>query len=299
MINNHLNSQKVLTIVAILLIITFFAELLGGIVFGSLSLISDAFHVIADLGSILIASLALSVAQRRKPTQQMAFGYHRLEVISALFNGVILSIIAAFIFLEAWKRFHNPNIIDTKGALSIAVIGLFINIIVIRFFHFSNDRHHDVNIKSAYLHILGDILASISVVCGMIAIQIFEQPIIDPIIAAFVALILIVGASRVLYSSAEILLQKSPQDIENVRQRIIKIDGVKDFLDIRLWQVCSHLTVGTAHVVVNVESLQETEVIKENIRVIIQEEFDVRDMTLECETEKIAINHSHKFEHHH
>jgi len=73
MINNHLNSQKVLTIVAILLIITFFAELLGGIVFGSLSLISDAFHVIADLGSILIASLALSVAQRRKPTQQMAF----------------------------------------------------------------------------------------------------------------------------------------------------------------------------------------------------------------------------------
>tara|TARA_B100000029_G_scaffold501463_1_gene574891 strand:- start:4446 stop:5345 length:900 start_codon:yes stop_codon:yes gene_type:complete len=299
MINNHLNSQKVLTIVAILLIITFFAELLGGIVFGSLSLISDAFHVIADLGSILIASLALSVAQRRKPTQQMAFGYHRLEVISALFNGVILSIIAAFIFLEAWKRFHNPNIIDTKGALSIAVIGLFINIIVIRFFHFSNDRHHDVNIKSAYLHILGDILASISVVCGMIAIQIFEQPIIDPIIAAFVALILIVGASRVLYSSAEILLQKSPQDIENVRQRIIKIDGVKDFLDIRLWQVCSHLTVGTAHVVVNVESLQETEVIKENIRLIIQEEFDVRDMTLECETEKIAIKHSHKFEHHH
>ena len=299
MINNHLNSQKVLTIVAILLIITFFAELLGGIVFGSLSLISDAFHVIADLGSILIASLALSVAQRRKPTQQMAFGYHRLEVISALFNGLILSIIAAFIFLEAWKRFHNPNIIDTKGALSIAVIGLFINIIVIRFFHFSNDRHHDVNIKSAYLHILGDILASISVVCGMIAIQIFEQPIIDPIIAAFVALILIVGASRVLYSSAEILLQKSPQDIENVRQRIIKIDGVKDFLDIRLWQVCSHLTVGTAHVVVNVESLQETEVIKENIRLIIQEEFDVRDMTLECETEKIAIKHSHKFEHHH
>ena len=299
MSKNHFNSQKVLTIAAVLLTLTFFAELLGGIVFGSLSLISDAFHVIADLGSILITSLALSVAQRRKPTQQMAFGYHRLEVISALFNGVVLSIISAVIFLEAWNRFNNPHIVETKGALLIAVIGLIINIIVIRFFHFTPDRHHDVNIKSAYLHILGDILASVSVVCGIIAIQVFEQPIIDPIVAAFVALLLIIGASRVLYSSAEILLQKSPQDIKNVRQRILEIQGVKDFLDVRLWQVCSHLTVGTAHVVVNVESLEETEVIKQNIRSIIQEEFDVRDMTLECETEKGAVEHSHKFEHHH
>ena len=127
----------------------------------------------------------------------------------------------------------------------------------------------------------------------------FEKPIIDPIVAGFVALLLIIGASRVLYSSAEILLQKSPQDIENVRQRILEIQGVKDFLDVRLWQVCSHLTVGTAHVVVNVESLEETEVIKQNIRSIIQEEFDIRDMTLECETEKGAFEHSHKFEHYH
>ena len=118
MSKNHFNSQKVLTIAAVLLTLTFFAELLGGIAFGSLSLISDAFHVIADLGSILIASLALSVAQRRKPTQQMAFGYHRLEVISALFNGVVLSIISAVIFLEAWKRFNNQHIVETKGAVS-------------------------------------------------------------------------------------------------------------------------------------------------------------------------------------
>ena len=132
-----------------------------------------------------------------------------------------------------------------------------INIIVIRFFHHAPDRHRDINIKSVYLHILGDVLASISVVTGIIAVKVFQQPIIDPIVAAFIALLLIIGAGRVLYASAEILLQKSPQDVDNVRQRVLKIEGVKDFLDVRLWQVCSHLTVGTAHVVVNVESLQE------------------------------------------
>ena len=284
--SGHFTSQKVLKTAALLLSITFLAELLGGIVFGSLSLISDSFHVISDLGSILIATFALSVAQKRHPTQQMAFGYHRLEVMSALFNGIILSIISAVIFLEAWERFRNPGEIQAGGAFVIAVIGLVVNLIVIRFFHHAPDRHHDVNIRSAYLHIMGDILASVSVVVGIGAIKLFNMPIIDPIVAAFVALLLLIGASRVLYASAEILIHKSPQDIDRVRQRVLQIDGVKDLLDVRLWQVCSHLTVGTAHVVVSVDSLEATGPIKQNIRSIIQEEFDVRDITLECETEK-------------
>ncbi|MCS5660537.1 MAG: cation diffusion facilitator family transporter [Dehalococcoidia bacterium] len=297
--SGHFTSQKVLKTAALLLSITFLAELLGGIVFGSLSLISDSFHVISDLGSILIASFALSVAHKRHPTQQMAFGYHRLEVMSALFNGIVLSIISAVIFLEAWDRFQNPGEVETEGALVIAVVGLVVNLIVIRFFHHAPDRHHDVNIRSAYLHIMGDILASVSVVVGIMAIKLFDMPVIDPVVAAFVALLLLIGASRVLYSSAEILLHKSPQDIDRVRQRVLEIDGVKDFLDVRLWQVCSHLTVGTAHVVVSVDSLEATDPIKQNIRSIIQEEFDVRDITLECETEKGSEEHSHQFEHHH
>ena len=297
--SGHFTSQKVLKTAALLLSITFVAELLGGIVFGSLSLISDSFHVISDLGSILIASFALSVANKRHPTQRMAFGYHRLEVMSALFNGIVLSIISAVIFLEAWDRFRNPGEIQTGGAFVIAVIGLVVNLIVIRFFHHSPDKDKDVNIRSAYLHIMGDILASVSVVVGIGAIKLFNMPIIDPIVAAFVALLLLVGASRVLYASAEILLHKSPQDIDRVRQRVLEIDGVKDFLDVRLWQVCSHLTVGTAHVVVSVDSLEATGPIKQNIRSIIQEEFDVRDITLECETEKGSEEHSHQFEHQH
>ena len=292
--------SKTLLLAAFLLSFTFVAELIGGIIFGSLSLISDAFHVISDLISILVAYLSLSIAQRKAPTQQMAFGYHRLEVMSALFNGLLLSLISAFIFIEAWSRFKHPTDIDTNGALVIAILGLLVNfIIALLFFRVSEERKRDVNIRAAYFHVLGDIFASISVVVGITAIKLFDMPVIDPIVAGLVALLIVFGAARVLYQSAEILLHKSPQDIDRVRKRVLDIDGVKDFLDIRLWQICSHLTVGTAHVVVTMNTLEETDEIKKKIKSIIKDEFNIRDITLECETEESSTNHPHTFEHEH
>jgi len=293
-------SRKILLLAASLLIVTFIAELIGGIAFGSLSLVSDSFHVISDLISILVAYISLSIAQRKVPTQQMAFGYHRLEVISALFNGLLLSVISAFIFAEAWSRYRHPATIDTTGALVIACLGLLVNFIVASLFHrVSAESKRDINLRAAYFHILGDILASFSVVVGIMAIKIFNIPVIDPIVAGFVALLILIGAGRVLYQSAEILLHRSPQDINRVRRRVVHIDGVKDFLDVRLWQVCSHLTVGTAHVIVSVKTLEETESIKDKIKAIIKDEFNVRDITLECETQEASVNHKHIFEHKH
>lgn len=293
-------SRRILAIAASLLAVTFVAELAGGIAFGSLSLISDSFHVVSDLIAILIAYVSLAIAQKKGPTQQMAFGYHRLEVISALFNGLLLSVIAAFIFTEAWSRFENPGTIDTTGALIVAGLGLAVNVTVAVLIHRSPaSPRRDINIRAAYLHILGDILASLSVVVGMVAIKMLDRPVIDPVVSAFIALLILVGAGRVLYRSAEILLHKSPQDIDGLRKRVMEIEGVKDFMDVRLWQVCSHLTVGTAHVVVSVRSLEETEPIKRKIKSIIQEEFDIRDITLECETSDMSARHRHKFAHEH
>lgn len=293
-------SRKILIIAASLLAVTFVAELAGGIAFGSLSLISDSFHVVSDLISILIAYLSLAIAQKRGPTHQMAFGYHRLEVISALFNGLLLSVIAAVIFTEAWSRFRQPGDIDTAGALIVAGLGLGVNVTVAILIHRSPAfPQRDINIRAAYLHILGDMLASVAVVTGLVAIRILDRPVIDPVVSAFIALLILVGAGRILYRSAEILLHKSPQDIDRVRRRVLEIGGVKDFVDVRLWQVCSHLTVGTAHVVVSVNSLEETEGIKRKIKSIIQDEFDVRDITLECETSDMFARHPHGFEDEH
>lgn len=292
--------RKTLLIAASLLAGTFLAELIGGIAFGSLSLISDSFHVISDLISILVAYLSLTIAHRKEPTRQMAFGYHRMEVISALFNGLLLSIISAFIFVEAWSRFRHPRPVDTTGALLIALVGFAVNLTVATLFRrISRETKKDINIRAAYLHVLGDILASVSVVVGITAIKLLDLPIIDPIVAGFVALLILIGAGRVLYGSAEILLHKSPQDIDRVRHRVLDIDGVKDLMDVRLWQVCSHLTVGTAHVVVSVKTVEETEAIKGQIKSIVQDEFDVRDITLECETTDMSARHKHAFDHEH
>jgi len=296
---NFNNSQKTLFIASLLLIITFIFELLGGILFGSLSLLSDSFHVLADLSSILIAFFALTIAQNKKPSNKMAFGFHRIEVMSALFNGIILSIISVFILFEALSRFKKPDLIDTNSTLIIALIGFIVNIIVMRLFYKNTDKKKDVNIKSAYLHIIGDLFSSASVIVGIISIKLFGISIIDPIIAILIAIILIIGAIRVLYTSTEILLQKSPQDIEKLKKRILKINEVIDFLDIRLWQVCSHLTVGTAHVVVSNDSIKSTSKIKKNIKLIFNEEFNIRDITLEFETPEEANNHSHSFKYNH
>ena len=293
------NSQNTLFITSLLLIITFIVEFLGGILFGSLSLLSDSFHVLADLSSILIAFFALSIAVKKKPSNKMAFGFHRIEVMSALFNGIILSIISVFILFEALSRFKKPGLIDTNSTLVIALIGFIVNVIVIRLFHKNIDKKKDVNIKSAYLHIMGDLFSSASVIIGIVSIKLFNVSIIDPIIAILIAILLIIGAIRVLYKSTEILLQKSPQDIEKLKKRILKINEVIDFLDIRLWQVCSHLTVGTAHVVVSNDSIKSTRKIKENIKLIFNEEFNIRDITLEFETPEEANNHSHLFQYNH
>ncbi|MEE9167235.1 MAG: cation diffusion facilitator family transporter [Candidatus Neomarinimicrobiota bacterium] len=292
--------RQTLLIAAALLMGTFLAELIGGIAFNSLSLISDSFHVISDLISILVAFLSLTIAHRKQPSRQMAFGYHRLEVMSALFNGLLLSVISALIFAEAWSRFRNPAPIDTTGALIVAGIGLAVNFTVaVLFQRISRHSKKDINIQAAYLHVLGDILASVSVVVGIVAIKLFDTPVVDPIVAGFVALLILIAAGRVLYRSAEILLHKSPQDVDRLRGRVLDVEGVKDFVDVRLWQVCSHLTVGTAHVVVSVGTVEETEGIKRQIRSIVQDEFDVRDITLECETSDMSTRHNHAFEHEH
>tara|TARA_B100000315_G_scaffold188911_1_gene178671 strand:+ start:190 stop:1101 length:912 start_codon:yes stop_codon:yes gene_type:complete len=298
--NSYFSSKKTLSLAAFLLIATFTGEFVGGLLFGSLSLLSDSFHVLGDLMSIVIALGSLMIAQRKTPTRQMAFGFHRLEVMSALFNGLLLSVISAFIFVEAWYRFTHPSAINTTGALIIALIGLVVNTVVVTLFH---KRHavdkNDVNIESAYFHIIGDLLASFAVVSGIVAIKIFNLPIIDPIIAGFVSLLILFSAGRVLYKSSAILLHKSPQDIERVRNRVLKIDGVENLMDVRLWQVCSHLTVGTAHVIVNVNKVEETDTIKQQIKSIMREEFDIRDITLECETHDMSNKHQHTFQHEH
>jgi len=291
----NISSAKKLGFVIIILSITFLAEIIGGLVFGSLSLISDSIHVFSDIFSLTLAFLALKIALKKPETEKMTFGYHRLEVFSALFNGLTLTIISVYIIFEAFHRFRNPIEVIPVPSLIIAVVGLIINISSAIILKPSHSHHHeeDINLKSAYLHILGDALASVAVIIGMTVITFTGITVIDPIVAVIISIIILYGSIKVIKKAIEILLQKSPKNIEEIRNVLESINGVISVEDLHFWQVCSHLTIGTAHIIVSVEKIQETAAIDNEVRKLLDNKFNIKHMTSQYETPEMSTLHPH------
>ncbi|MCZ6602896.1 MAG: cation diffusion facilitator family transporter [Planctomycetota bacterium] len=280
-----------------LLVLTFFAEFIGGNISGSLSLVSDSFHVLGDTFALGLAFGALTIANRRLPTEKMTYGYGRLEVLSALLNGVTLVAASVVIFYQATQRFFSPPDVQVSLALPIAMVGLGVNGFAAYVLRSGRVHLHDLNIRGAYLHVLADFGASVAVIAGLIAIRITGAAIIDPIVAAGISVVLIVGAARVLRQGAGILLQQSPHDVAQLRDLIRTVDHVVEIDDFRLWQICSHMVIGTAHVITDVESLEETEEISNQIRSLLEERYQVKHLTLQFETQKMWEQHTHEVRH--
>jgi cobalt-zinc-cadmium efflux system protein len=294
-----MNNNKRLILAVVILSITFFAELVGGLVFKSLSLVSDSFHVFADIFALVIAFTAMQIARVKVPTDRMTYGYHRLEVFSAIINGIALIVISVFIMIEAYERYSHPVKVQALSAMLIAVIGLIVNLSSALILRTGKSHKMDINIRSAYLHLLGDSAASVAVIIGMITIALTGLVIIDAIVAFLISLLLLFSASRVLIEGAGILAQKSPTELDNIRTKVRQIDGVVDIDDLRLWQLCSHIVIGTAHIVTSVKLLQETAPLYDQIEKVIAEECAIRHLTLHFETPEMSQSHSHEFDHQH
>jgi cobalt-zinc-cadmium efflux system protein len=281
-----------------ILLVTFLIELFGGLACGSLSLVSDSFHVLSDLFALSLSYFSALIARKKMPTDKMTYGYHRLEVFSALVNGVTMIGISFFIIFEAIERINMPRTVMTLPALWIAIFGLGVNVLC-AFILRRTGEHRDLNMKSAYLHLIGDALASCSVVAGILIMRWTQFYMIDGLVAIFISILIFLGAVRVLASGAGILLQQSPHELDHIRDQVRKISGVIDLEDLRLWQVCSNLIVGTAHVITNVTTLMETEEIAMKIKVLLQSQFNICHMTLQFESPAMAERHTHEFEHLH
>jgi len=279
--------------------ITFLAELVGGLISRSLSLVADSLHVFSDAFSLALAFAAASIAHRRTPTERMTYGYHRLEVFSALFNGAALLAIGLFIVFEAVDRYLHPQQVAAWTALAIASVGLVVNVAAALVLRSDIGQREDLNLRSAYLHVLGDMLASVAVIMGMLVVAWTHYMFVDAIAAALISALIIYSALRVLGEATGILLQQSPVDVELIRQKVQQIDHVLDIKDVRLWRVCSVLAVGTAHVVTDVQSLEETEPIYDKIVRLLEKECCTRHLTLHFETRAMSQRHSHAFNHQH
>ena len=239
------SSNRKLALVAGINLLGFAGELAGGLLFGSVALLSDAVHMLFDALAYVMAFVASFVANRYESSSGWSYGLHRLEPLAAFLNGVLLIPMVGFILWESYQRFLNPIEIGTVPTLAIAFGGLLINVGSV---FILQGGEMSLNEKGAFYHLLGDAGGSIAVIVAVVAIEVTGISIIDPITAGLIAVVIVWSAWKVLRGSGAIFLVKSPIDSDRVRADIEMIDGVAGVDDLHLWQICSQITVATTHV---------------------------------------------------
>ncbi|MGC8970683.1 MAG: cation diffusion facilitator family transporter [bacterium] len=237
MYHSHIEVNKNNLIVAILLNFSITAvEIIGGLISGSLSLISDALHNLSDALAIVISFFALKISQRQN-NERLTFGYKRIEILSALFNGVVLLAISIFLFKEAYLKLKNPETINSTLMMIVALVGLIANLISVLILR--EDSHKSLNVRSAYIHLLSDTLSSIGVVIGGILIYLYKIYYIDPILTFIIGIYIIRESLAIISETVEILMQAVPKniDIKRIKEEIEALEEVKDLHHIHIWRL--------------------------------------------------------------
>jgi len=289
------NTQKRFILSIALTSLILVAEIIGGIWSGSLALLSDAAHVFSDVFALGLSYFALRVATR-PPDDQHSYGWHRVEVIAALVNGFSLLVIAIGIWVEAVRRWQSPVEIKSLEMMVIAIIGLVVNIIV-AFILGEHDHQHghdhpaskkesrNLNIQSAYLHVLGDLISSIGVIIAAVLIRLTSARWIDPLISIFIGCIIIVSAYRVLRKSLHILIEGVPEglSVKDINQSIRSIDDVETVHDLHIWNLGSSEISLSAHIILSEENLEQQSQVLESIKNMLVREYGIEHTTLQFE----------------
>ena len=227
--------------------ITLVAEIIGGIWSNSLALLSDAGHVFLDLFALVLSLGAIKLAAQ-PPSDRHSYGWHRAEVLASLINGLTVFLMAIGILYEGSKRLMAPEAVQTAPMLVIAVLGLIANLLAARGLH--GHAHDDLNVRSAFLHVLGDAAASVGVIAGAILMRYTGWYQADPLISVAIGLLILVGAGRLLRDATHILMEGVPRgmSVDQVAISIRGIEGVADVHHLNIWSVCSHIIALSAHV---------------------------------------------------
>ncbi|WP_107854834.1 cation diffusion facilitator family transporter [Neisseria weaveri] len=226
-------------------------EFIGGLWSNSLALLSDAGHMLSDAASLLLALLAVAWG-RKNSTARHTFGFKRLEILAALFNGLTLLAIAAYICYEAVSRLMSPQSVASTEMLVIAAIGLGINLFVAWYMHRGGDIEHNLNMKAAYLHVLGDLLGSLAAITAALLIMAFGWLWADPLTSLIVAVLIVRGGWSTARQAWHILMEASPEiDLEAVLALLKSDHRVQSVHDVHLWSIASGIHALSCHLVVD------------------------------------------------
>lgn len=271
------------------------AEFLGGIFSNSLALVSDAVHNLSDAVALLITYLTLKIS-KRESNQTHTFGYKRIQIIAALFNAVTLIAICIYLLYEAYQRFQNPEPIKSVPMFVVAFIGLVANLLSV--FLLQKHSKENLNIRAAYLHLIGDTLSSIAVLIGGVLIYFFEVYWIDPLITVLISLYIIKETYSVLYETYNILMLSTPSNIEigRVEEELVKITEIKGVHHVHIWKLTDKDIHFEAHLDVNKDlAVSESQGIIDFAQKMLKEQFGIGHSTFQlecnrCDNKSLILN---------
>jgi cobalt-zinc-cadmium efflux system protein len=225
-------------------------EVVGGIVANSLALLADAGHMLSDVGALGLSLIALAWTAR-PPTDRKTYGYHRMEILVALVNGLVLWAIAGFIFYEAAWRIFQPPEVSSRPLMIIASLGLLVNLLGM--YVLMPSRGHNLNLRSAFLHLLGDSLGSVAAIAAGVAIWWRGWYWLDPLAGGLVGVLIIISSWQLVWEAAEILMEATPRHIplDEVQQSLENHPQVLQVHDLHIWTIASGIYALSVHVTIN------------------------------------------------
>ncbi|MDI6738938.1 MAG: cation diffusion facilitator family transporter [Candidatus Edwardsbacteria bacterium] len=260
-------------------------EFIGGWLSGSLALISDAGHMLTDVLALGLSLLAIRFAST-PANGKKTYGFYRLEILAALLNGVALIVLSGYIFYEAYHRFRSPAEIKSGLMIAVALAGLAVNLA--GFFILKSSSKHSLNVRGAFLHIVGDLLSSVAVVIGGLVIRFTGWLLIDPILSVLIGIVILKGAYDLVRESVDILLEAAPVGIESseIEQALTEIGGVQAVHHLHIWSLSSGIHAISAHVQIEDQLTSQSDMLLDKINGILQSRFGIAHSTIQLECEQ-------------
>lgn len=271
-------------VLGVALFITFSAmilEIVFGLIAGSLALISDAIHMFTHSFALGISYFAIVLSHKKAPAEK-TFGYHRMEILAAFVNAITIGLSVIWILYEAFDRFMNPQPLEAGISIVVAFIGLAVNVIT-GIILMKGDMTN-INLRSAFLHMMADTLSSVAIVIGIAVIYFTGWVIIDPIIAVLVAFVIAKWSYSLFKGSVNVLLEASPLDVNELEEFISSShDHIDHVHDLHVWEVTHRMYCLTAHIAINSDEKESYNIIVEKLTEELREKYAIGHVTFQPE----------------
>ncbi|MGD8403649.1 MAG: cation diffusion facilitator family transporter [Anaerolineales bacterium] len=292
--HTHFNdlTQPTVRQLALSLIITLvfvFIEIAAGIFSNSLALLTDAAHNFTDVLALALSWWALRLTSQ-PATQEKTYGYHRAGILAALANSTTLVVIALGIFYEAYRRFTNPPEVQADVLIGVGVVAVIINVVTALLVR--RGAEHDLNIRSAFLHLMGDVLSTVGAVIAGVIIRFTDWNWLDPLVSVLIGILILWSAWTIVRESLDILMESTPTDInvDAMIQDIISVDGVHGVHDLHVWSITRSLRTLSAHLVTDNMDISEGATIQTRVNEVLFHRYNVNHATLQLECDECMPN---------